>query len=344
MRTAKFTLLCVALSGIALAQRDKAPQGISSRSITGQVRFEDKVAPQGVLVLLDIAPDRETAPAGAGEVARTMTDSSGRFVFEHLELVGNGGGRELFAVTARYAGFQDAVQVVDLSFTPRGFAQITLQRKTSPASTASAPPGSFLSARQPASAQAQEALAKGQALLIEKHDPQSSIESLKKLVKLDPKYGPGYLLLGTAYMQTQSWLEAQSAFEKAAKVEPGNAEAYLGVGAALNAQQDFAGAQRVLQQSLELNPGSAQAQFELSKSLWAMGRWQEAEPHARRAIEIDKNFPMSHIIMGNIYLRHRDARSALAEFQEYLRLDPEGQQSGAVKEMATKIQKALGQR
>jgi cytochrome c-type biogenesis protein CcmH/NrfG len=48
--------------------------------------------------------------------------------------------------------------------------------------------------------------------------------------------------------------------------------------------------------------------------------------------------------MGNIYLRHRDANSALLEFKESLRLDPEGPQSKSVKEMIEKIEKALAQR
>ncbi|HKW77145.1 MAG TPA: tetratricopeptide repeat protein, partial [Terriglobales bacterium] len=161
---------------------------------------------------------------------------------------------------------------------------------------------------------------------------------------LEPKYGPLYPLLGTAYIQTQQWPEARSAFEKATKLEPSSAEAFLGLGVVLNTQQDFSGARKVLEHSLQLKPESAAAHFEMAKSFWGEGKWQDAEPHARKALEIDKNFPMAHVIMGNIYLRRRDAHSALMEYQEYLRLAPEGQESGPVKEMITKIQNALAQR
>jgi hypothetical protein len=47
--------------------------------------------------------------------------------------------------------------------------------------------------------------------------------------------------------------------------------------------------------------------------------------------------------MGNIHLRHRDAASALREFNEYLRLDPQGPFAEPVKEMVEKIHKATGQ-
>jgi Flp pilus assembly protein TadD len=145
-------------------------------------------------------------------------------------------------------------------------------------------------------------------------------------------------------MQLQEWGDAKSAFEKATKLEPANASAYLGIGAAMNQEQDFTGAQKPLLRSLELNANSAEGHYELGRSLWAQGKWQEAEPHVHKAITISKDFAPSHVLMGNIYLRRRDANSAMSEFQEYLRLDPQGEHAEAVKQMVSKIQKALEQR
>jgi hypothetical protein len=45
--------------------------------------------------------------------------------------------------------------------------------------------------------------------------------------------------------------------------------------------------------------------------------------------------------MGNILLKKRDAEGALREFQEYLRLDPNGPMAAAVRDVVAKIQKAL---
>lgn len=297
-------------------------------------------------MLLDFAGSRETAPAGAGELARTMTDSNGKFAFDHLEQYGRNAGQELFAVSVHYEGYKDTFQVVDLTFTPHGYVNLELHRDTSRDIPNIPPggPGATISGNQPATTEGRQALAKGEMLLFEKHDPNSSIEEFKKVVHREPGYGPAYMLLGTAYVQNQRWPEAQSTFEKATKLQPGNPEAYLGLGLALNAQQDFAGAQKMLLRSLQLKADSAPAQYEMAKSFWGLGKWQHAEPYARKALQIDKNFPMAHVIMGNIYLRHRDAHSALSEYQEYLRLDPSGQESGPVKDIIARIQKALGQR
>ena len=189
--------------------------------------------------------------------------------------------------------------------------------------------------------EAREALAKAQELMFKQHDSKGSIEYFKKVIELDPAFLQGHILLGNAYMQTGQWAEAQSSFEKAAKLEPMSSVALLGIGAALNQQLDYAGAQEPLRQSLELNRDSAEAHYELARALWGLNKWEEAEPHVRKAIELNKDYAGPHVLMGNIYLQEENPNFALAEFKEYLRLEPQGPDAAAVKEIVAKIQKAL---
>jgi len=344
MRNLWLNLLSVALLSV-FANAQRSGENDSARmQINGQVRLEERAAPQCVLVLLDMAPNRDVAPTGSGEIARTVTDSSGKFFFSQID---NGrGGTKLFAVTVHYPGYKDAIQIVDLGFSTRGYANISMHRDTSRDAVNLPPPGagSVISARQPASSEAQEALAKGQQLLLEKHNAKGSIEPFKKALKLDPQFGPTYILLGTAYMQTNEWKEAQSAFEQGTKVDPANSAAFLGLGASLNEQREYAQARTPLRHSLELKPDSAEAHYELARCYWALNDWPDAEGHVRKALELNKDSAPSHVLMGNIFLRHRDANSALQEFRESLRLDPDGPQAGSVKEMINKIEKALAQR
>jgi tetratricopeptide (TPR) repeat protein len=188
----------------------------------------------------------------------------------------------------------------------------------------------------------EDAMAKGEELLFKKHDALASLDEFKRAAKLDPWYGDAYMLLGLAQMQLQQWSDAQWAFEEAAKVEPGNAKAYLGAGSALNEEKNYPEAQKALQHSLEIRPDSAEAHYELARSLWGLGKWQLAEPHVRQAIELNKEYAGPHALMGNIYLQREDAEAALAEFQECLRLDPEGSLAPSVKEIIAQLKKALG--
>ena len=185
-------------------------------------------------------------------------------------------------------------------------------------------------------------MAKGEDLLFNQHDAKASIEEFKRVNKLDPFYGQGYMLLGLAQMQLGQWGDAQWAFEEAEKVEPGNAKAYLGAGSALNEQKNFAGAQKALGQSLDMQPESAEAHYEMARSLWGLGKWQAAEPHARRAVQLNKDYAGPHALLGNISIQREDPESALKEFQEYLRLDPEGSLAPSVKEIVAQLKKALG--
>src|SRR5205809_1612463 len=194
----------------------------------------------------------------------------------------------------------------------------------------------------PVSPAAQESLAQGQDLMFKQHDAKASIPHFKKVIELDPAFLQGHILLGNAYMQTAQWAEAQSAFEKAAKLEPQSSVALLGIGAALNQQLDYAGAQEPLRQSLELNRDSAEAHYELARALWGLNKWEEAEPHVHKAIQLNKDYASPHILMGNIYLQEENPTFAMTEFQEYLRLEPQGPDAPAVKEIVAKIQKALG--
>jgi tetratricopeptide (TPR) repeat protein len=228
-----------------------------------------------------------------------------------------------------------------LSFAQESSSQTT--RSAQPAQTAqSAPTPTPAEHKRRSIPEVEDAMAKGEDLLFKKHDARASIDEFRRAAKLDPWYGHAYMLLGLAQMQLQQWSDAQWAFEEAAKVEPGNAKAYLGAGSALNEEKNYVEAQKTLQHSLEIRPDSAEAHYELARSLWGLGKWQAAEPHVRQAIALNKDYAGPHALMGNIYLQQEDAEAALAEFQESLRLDPEGSLAPSVKEIIVQLKKALG--
>lgn len=186
-------------------------------------------------------------------------------------------------------------------------------------------------------------MATGERFLFKFHDPAKAADEFKKVIKLDPWYGQGYMLLALAQMQLQHWTDAQWAFEEASKVEPGNANAFLGVGSALNEQHDYAGAQKALEHSLDLNPESPEAHYELARTLAAIGKWDLAAPHAQRAIALNPDYAGPHALMGNIYVQSDDPQAALREFEECLRLDPKGSLAPSVKEMIAQLKKVVAE-
>jgi Flp pilus assembly protein TadD len=322
------------------------PTPAEQRQIRGSVKLAAQPAPKGVKVSLQIAFSPEDK--GSGEiVARTETDESGKFIFPHLEFLGDNEGKEAYAVSAVYFGYDGDVKVVDLTTETKADADLNLRRLTPERNPVSARPSptpavAALSPSRPSkNPQAQEAMQQAQDLLFRKNDVKGSVDLLKKAVKLDPWYGPGYLLLGLAQMQLGNWSDAQWAFEESTKVEPGNARGYLGVGSALNEQHSYLAARKALEQSLEIREDSAEAHYELARCLGAMGKWDTAEPHVRRSIELNPEYAGPHVLLGNIALQAGDAQTALVEFRTYLKLAPEGSQAAEVKATISDLEKAI---
>lgn len=317
-----------------------------TRDIAGQVRLGSQPAPAGIPVVLQIVSSRYATASTEAEVAHTVTDRKGNFVFEHLETLGKDGGREFLAVSARSTGYSRGWQVVDLTFATHGEVKLVLEKAPLPPQGAAGVSEGAADAtadhpRRPLNAEATEALSRGRELLFRKQDPAASVDEFKKAVKSEPWYGPGYILLGLAYMQLQRWADAEWTFTEASKVEPASVQAYMGMGSAMTEQHNYAGAEKALTHALDLNPDSAEAHYELARTYASLEKWDEAAPHALRSIEINPDYAGPHALMGNIYLMQQDLPFALAEFQEYLRLDPQSSLAPSVKETIAEIQKSL---
>lgn len=322
-----------------------AAQNTPIRQIGGRVIMSGAPAPAGFSVLLVIVTTENAARAQV-PVARAVTDAEGRFIFDHLEEIGGNSGKEIFALVGRFPAYKDGVAFVDLREKLAGNVTLELEPETPVSNTstetgapkAAAKPGAN---RQLSNADARAAFARANKTLFDQHNPEGSLSDLKQVVKSDPWFAPGYLLMGLAYMQLQKWTDAQWAFEEATKVEPANPEGYLGMGSALNEQKSYAAARKPLEECLDLRVDYAEAHYELARSLSGLGKFEEAAGHARRAVEIRNDYAGPHVLLGNIYLEMEDPEAALSEFEEYVKMEPQGSLAPAAKDMITKLKKAL---
>lgn len=297
--------------------------------IHGQVRYaQGQAAGQGIMILLERAV--------GGVVAQTQTDSQGKFSFRQIP-------QDTYTIKIHQAGYRDAFEQADLTIGPTANLMIELQPLPGTASPA-VPAGGRISVQELSiPPDALKEIEQGQSLL-EKNDAEKSISHFRKAVQLDASYAQAHLLLGTAYLFLNKCKEAQPALEKAIQLDDKLAAAHIALGACFNQQGNFAAGEKPLLRGLELNPDSPEGQYELGRTYWALGRWQEAEPHARRAIALRADYAAAHVLTGNILLRKRDAAGALREFQEYLRLEPAGPLAAPTREIVAKIEKALAAR
>ena len=173
-------------------------------------------------------------------------------------------------------------------------------------------------------------------------DLDSCIIHLQRAIHFYDAFPRAYTMLGGAYAQEQKFSDAEAALQKAIQLDPKGAAAYIQLGATYNQMKKYPEAEKALNQGLQIDPNAAAAHYEIAKTLMALGRWQDAEPHAVKALAALPDVPPLHVVMGNIFLKKRDAPAALQEFQQYLKLDPNGSMAPAVRDVVAKIQSALG--
>jgi Flp pilus assembly protein TadD len=296
--------------------------------IRGQVRYQNGEPADHVIVRL-----RSDAIAFQTE---TSTDVQGKFNFDALPLTA-------FYLTIEGQGFRPYSTRVDISMSKMAYEMITLRLDKPPQVKAVPPegPNSSVSAKDAAAPDnAQQEYTKGQKLLMQDHQPHDSITHLQRAIELYPSYSSAYVLLGMALFQDGKPQDAHAALDKAMAVDPKSAAPYIMLGMLQNQERDFPGAEKSLTHGVELDPNAPEARYELAKACFAQGKWQDAEPHAQKAVAIMPAMAPAHVLLGNIALKKKDGAGAIREFKEYLKLDPQGPMVPGVTQMVQKLEQA----
>jgi Flp pilus assembly protein TadD len=323
-RSRLFLLVFYVLAAVGIAHT-QGPNTSQTPELHGQVqRADGSPFGDGATVKVELGI--------GGMAAQVMTDSRGRF-----DVVLQQPGR--FVVTVHASGYRDATAEVDLATTPRAYVQLTLREL--PALGSRPDTGTVSTADLGIPEAARTELEKGRVLLIDKNKPGDSVKPISKAIQIAPAYPQAHFLLGTAYMDMGKLGDAETELNKAISLNEKLDAAYFELGACLIEQKKFAEAEKPLLRGLEAVPDSAQGQYDLGRTYYALNRFPEAKAAADKAVAVKSDFPEAHLLLGNVLLRLRDGPHALAEFQEYLRLAPNGPFAGPAQELVKKLQAAL---
>jgi tetratricopeptide (TPR) repeat protein len=296
-----------------------------------QVRYADgRPAPRGIHVRLEAAEggaeaDLETIQGGKCQFRQS---SSGVYIVRISDL-----------------GFKEVSARVELIDSPRAYVTLDLiplsKEPIAEVSVPTADPADAVSVKDLAIPEpARIEFTKGQEALRAKNTDES-VKHFQKAIKLYDDYPQAYRMLGDALVEKQQWPEAETALKKSIDLQSDLAPAYFDLGALRNQTKNYPGAEEALKKGLELTPDATIGKYELAKTYWAMGRWQDAAPLAADTVKALPDLAAAHVLLGNIKLKLRDAPGALHEYQEYLRIEPQGTMAAQVRDLVEKIQKAL---
>jgi tetratricopeptide (TPR) repeat protein len=284
-------------------------------------------APRGIHVRL------ESEEGGAADDC--VTEVGGKCRFQP-----NSAG--MYLVRLNQIGYKEVSVHVNLVDSLRGYVTLDL-KPDQPEASPDIPDGvsgdSISATELGVPENARQEFEKGQSAMKE-NKLDAGISHLRKAVKLYDTYPMAYTLLGTAYMEQKNWMGAEAALQKSIGLDSNSADAYLALGAVFNQTRNYPQAETTLLRGLALKPDASTGHYELAKTYWALGRWREAAPHARKAVSGMPDVASPHVLLGNVLLRENNPQGALTEYQEYLRLDPNGVMAPGVRQMIEKIKKS----
>ena len=316
-------IFLLALSSSLCAQRERdtysAPSA-NSFEVVGQVRMIESGLPA---TRIPIKLER----FGGGLVDQIDTDATGRFRFSGLQ-------RGYYRVIVNVPGFRPAQQDADLQVVFRAF--LIFELTSEKASTIALL--DVIDARAPAAAR--EALVRGRTALGRKAYPEA-VEHLQKAIALYPEFYEAHFLLGTTFVDEREWEKAEAAFERAVELKAGSAAAILSLGEVYWREKRYDEAEKTLLDGLKLDDKSWNGYFTLARLYWDQEKITRAAPAIGHTLQLKPDFAPAHLMAGNILLRVNQQERALAEYRDYLRLDPKGEFAGQTRELVQKLSKAI---
>jgi len=268
----------------------------------------------------------------------TSTDVQGKFDFDGLPLT-------TFHLTIEGQGFRPYESLIDISMSKMAYEMITLRLDKDPDAKPVPPEGpkGALNARIsqiPPEARKEFDLGKAR---MQDNDVPGSLQHFQKAIDLYPNYAEAYQLMGVVNLEMGKFADAEPQLAKATEIEPKLTTAFFALGICRNQMAKYPEAEVALARGLELDPDSADGHYHIAEAYWNLGRFDDSEPHARKALALKPDMAPAHVLLGNSMLRKRDAPGALKEFQEYLRLAPQGEFAPATKAVVDRLEKGLAQ-
>jgi tetratricopeptide (TPR) repeat protein len=277
-------------------------------TVAGNVYLQDTSHPAiNVLVQLQGAEGADRWDAA--------TNESGGFVIYDLKAA-------QYSLSINVQGYQAANVPVDLSFASSKGLQIVLQAVESAEATHRGVSVSSHELSMPK--KARELVASGKVKLYDQHDAAGALEDFKQAVVTAPNFYEAEYLAATAYLAQGKRDEASSSFQKSVDMSTGKYGAgFVGLGTLAVDRKDYPQAEKLLKQGVTLSPDFWLAHYELGRTLFLEGHIDDAKTSAEQARSLAPENAIVYRLLANIHLEQKDYRSAEADIDAYVKLDPD---------------------
>jgi tetratricopeptide (TPR) repeat protein len=251
-------------------------------------------------------------------VGTAFTDGSGSFQFNNIA-----GGN--YTLAADGLGYQTATLPVEVyDFSVYGI-QVELQRPPDASTPVNKGPNTVSLRELSIPRKAHEDMEKGTALLYGRSDYRGCIKLFEKAIQEFPEYYEAYAQIGIAYMKLADADNSEKAFRKSIELSHESySGAYFGLGELFLNEGRFADAEPLSRKAVEINSNSWQANSQLARALLGLHRSADAEKSALAAVALKPDNENLYLVLANVHNQLQNEPALLEDLNHYLRLAPTG--------------------
>ena len=166
---------------------------------------------------------------------------------------------------------------------------------------------------------------------IAKNDPAGALSHFEKATEACPEYYEAVYHRGTMELKLGQRDEALQSFQTAIDLSDGRfAWAEFGLGYLLYLAGKPGEAEGIIRRGLEMDRDSPDGHTILGMALLRLERVEEAERSAREALLRNPDYAAAYLILADVSARRHEYRLQLQALENYLRLDPKGEASERV--------------
>lgn len=246
-----------------------------------------------------------------------------------------------YTLVADQVGYQTASQQVEVFSSVYG-VQIELLRTPDARTSINKGPSTVSVRDLSIPRKAHDDMEKGKALLYGKSDYQGSLKPFEKATQEYPDYYEAYTQIGVAYMKLADTVNAERAFRKSIEVSHEQyPDAYIGLAELFLNGHRFADAEPLARKAIEIDSNSWQADSQLARALVELHRPSEAETSAVAAVKLKPDNATLYLVLANIHIQLQNNRALLDDLNHYLKLAPDGPFAEQARRERGEIQRAL---
>ena len=210
-------------------------------------------------------------------------------------------------------------------------------------SSAGAPGASTVSVRDfSIPEKARDAMNKGMTLLYQKSDYPGSIKLFERAIQAYPNYYEAYAQMGLAYMKMKDTAESEKSLRKSIGLSQEHyPDALVMLAMLFSSTKRFADAEPLARKAVELDSNSWHAQSELAQVLLGLKRFDEAEKFAEEAVKLQPDNPLLRLLLADVHISLGNDPALLDDFNAYLKLAPNGNFAEQVRQHRDELQQRL---